>query len=624
MSQKIKIGARQSTPKNLSYSHYTTLGFGTPIPVCSYEVSPNSNFKIKPNVFARVAPMALPNLGNINMNLHAFYVPFRVVWKHFDDFISGKVSWQSDGQSYRLRSVPTLDNLILSYMFTDVDNGLADSVQNSEDADLIYVYGNQPTSYALTKKGKFVYHLLSSLGYKWRFVDYHDTSVTSSENQVFSALPLLCYFKCFFDRYIPSQLVPSSSLNALFEEVNSLGRNGMSLDSSHLSKMLDYVYLYHSRNYFTASWLYPNAPVYGLHEFNKLQTEGISLSSGDPYSSAQGEGQYVHSENNSTYTDFEGTNVDSGSIIPRITASGLTLIQKFNNFIKRLNYSGSRAIESLRSMFGVKAPELELQMSDYLGSYTIPLQKTDVTVTGNTAEAGEMVGKSWFSSDNHKTFSVKCDYHGMIFIIASIDVPSTFVGGVRRNLMHIKPFDFYNPDFDGTLLQAISGQEIESSFPLNTHDNEVAIKDSGLSPNSIFGFVPRYAEYQMPLDNVSGDFDLDRYGSNIRGFLLNREFYDKEYYREGVLHAPTTTFKDASHQVFDSNGKFNVLGSLNGSDMVQFNRIFSDTTGMTDPFFCVFHFDTLAHTPQIPIDEVAEIVGRGKELDFDTNGNYVN
>ena len=115
---KIKTSAPNLTPKNLSMSHYTSLGFGKVIPVASYEVAPKSNFTIKPSVFARTDPQKLPNLGSIRLNMNAFYVPFHLVWKHFENFVVGRKSWIASGpQIYR--TCPYTTNLYLTRLFTD-------------------------------------------------------------------------------------------------------------------------------------------------------------------------------------------------------------------------------------------------------------------------------------------------------------------------------------------------------------------------------------------------------------------------------------------------------------------------------------------------------------------------
>lgn len=631
MSQKIKIAASRQTPKDLSFNHYTTLNFGHCIPVASYEVAPKTHMTIRPSVFARVAPMVLPNLGSIQLNMHAFYVPFRQVWMPFDCFFTGRKYWLS-GSPQIYKRCPYTNNIFLSMIFAR-NNSYGANISGSDvmpiaasNYDFVYLNTtNRDLNHAvkLNKRGKYIYQILSSLGYKFSFRPQNAVGV---ELQEFSLLPLMAYFKAFLDMYIPSQLQQSSRINQFLKSVNesTSATINQPIDDTRIVMCFDEVYTYYQRNYFTSAWQKPNAPVEGFTSYDDVTINTISSQDTEPETYRTDEsGKYSVTSNDYSVNPSEEQN-SGGNGYANLSADGLSLIQKFNNFIKRLNYSGSRAVEALKSIFGVTPPSLELGITEYLGSYSTSLQKSDVTITGNKEDAGEYVGKSWFSSSNERTFKVNCDYHGIVLVMASLQTPSTFVRGVRRNLLHLKPNDFYNPDFDGTILQAISSSEIHSQFNYTNNFHADEMEFANMLPDNVFGFVPRYCEYSQILDNVSGDFDLEKYGLSIDGFLLNREVINREKYRMNYINQDSQTADRLFYNsTYANNFSADVLSVLKNSDAIQFNRIFVDTDGLSDPFFCVFHFDTLSNSVPIPIDETAEIKGRGKEMMFDKNGMYI-
>lgn len=86
---------------DLSHEHKTSLDMGQLIPVMCEEVLPGDTFIHRMSALARVAPLAHPLMHRVELRMHTFYVPNRVLWNqlaseaHFEahlweDFITGK------------------------------------------------------------------------------------------------------------------------------------------------------------------------------------------------------------------------------------------------------------------------------------------------------------------------------------------------------------------------------------------------------------------------------------------------------------------------------------------------------------------------------------------------------
>ena len=79
---------------DLSYEKKLTCDMAQLIPVMCDEVVPGDVFKIGNQAVVRFQPLVAPILHEINMYVHYFFVPYRILWDDWEDFISGG----SDGQ----------------------------------------------------------------------------------------------------------------------------------------------------------------------------------------------------------------------------------------------------------------------------------------------------------------------------------------------------------------------------------------------------------------------------------------------------------------------------------------------------------------------------------------------
>lgn len=656
MNQKVSIPSRKYNhylPKN----HYTTLNFGQIVPAYCREVAPNTKISIKPNVFARLAPQFLPNLGSITLNLNAYYIPYNYVWQYFNDYKEGTPSHLSSG-TFQFKHTPKISNFELSMLFwndsslysekyemltdeDDADYDINEFERRMQNADFFIVGPKSHSNVqghkkyycvlSLSKKGKYFYHILQSLGmrYMWAPIQVidripDDDDQNAINNFVYShelkmdALPLLSFFKVFLDNYVPSQLRPSSPIQNFFAYFNQ--QNPISLEQGiryqSLSDMLSYVYNYYQSNYFTSAWLSPNEPVPGLNNFDEVRSTSISTDSPYRYE----DGQVVATHSSTSISAYNTENVASGSI----TVDQLSWLQKFARYIKKNNYVGASVVERILAHYGIRVPDFQVGLSRKLGTLDTPLQKTSVTVTGSDAEAGNIAGQAWFNNRKRKTFKSNCEYHGMIFVLASIQTPSMYSEGVARYLLHDSPFDFFTEEMDGTIKQAISSAEVQSKFNIVDcrNDSMQTLDTMDFKTQSIFGFTNRYQEYKQELDCYSGDFSLEKYSANIDPFVLPRRIFNSIALRSRLVDVKNQNNFDIEGYIYaNSREKVTPLSALNADDSFQFNRIFRETDGMADPIFGVFNFEVLINQLALPSSETAELVGKGKAISFESDSH---
>ena len=74
---------------DLSYVKTMTADMGILYPVMCDEVVPGDIFKIGNQMVLRFQPMLAPILHEINAYVHYFFVPYRLLWDSWEDFITG-------------------------------------------------------------------------------------------------------------------------------------------------------------------------------------------------------------------------------------------------------------------------------------------------------------------------------------------------------------------------------------------------------------------------------------------------------------------------------------------------------------------------------------------------------
>lgn len=87
--QRVKSQKVRRSFFNLSYEKLFTCDMGQLIPVMHDEVVPGDIFKIGNTAVVRFNPLVAPILHEINMYVHYFFVPYRLLWEDFEDFITG-------------------------------------------------------------------------------------------------------------------------------------------------------------------------------------------------------------------------------------------------------------------------------------------------------------------------------------------------------------------------------------------------------------------------------------------------------------------------------------------------------------------------------------------------------
>ena len=74
---------------NLSHERKFSADWSYLYPICCIEAVPGDTFKLSTEVLVRTAPLIAPVMHRVNVKVNYFFVPNRLIWDEWQDFITG-------------------------------------------------------------------------------------------------------------------------------------------------------------------------------------------------------------------------------------------------------------------------------------------------------------------------------------------------------------------------------------------------------------------------------------------------------------------------------------------------------------------------------------------------------
>lgn len=580
---KVKSAVQSRSELDLSRSHLTTMNFGEIVPLCVEEVVPGDKISVDAEYFSRLAPLVMPTYGKFSFKTVAGYVPYHQIADDADAWLAGKTVFE--GQTPKLRYI-TYGNLMGFYNLSSVSTTAS---VTSANCDFSYVNSAGTTIYAkLTKYGKMCNKVLNALGYAIpQGADFRTTSTWYGglRTSKLSAMPLLAFFKLYNDYMSQSQRFNTSALtDALYKIKHGLTDTNLwtastgSIAPSGIKILFDNLKLAYENDYFTSAWQKPNTPLSATE--NVANTDVPAHPNSDQWVFGNGVDNYLAAQQGNTMTD--------------ISQRALDMLQRFDAWVRRNNYSGSRAVQQVYSRFGIKTDDYRTNYAHVLKTDTLPVQVGDVTCTSESQSVplGEYAGKGIMSGSNG--ISCECDDHGLFMILGYFTVRPMNAYGYDRRVLRTTPLDFYNPEFDGIGAEAISFGELYEN-PLG-----VAQSDSS-SSDQVFGYTERYNSYRYGRDVITGEFRAYRNTDPMNSWHTGRNLADAR--ANGDMVAQSST-----------------MNTLEQTDS-QYNRIFADSNGDIDHFYLTANFKVKAIRPMMNLNQVVRL-GEGNTV-VPRNGNVI-
>lgn len=182
-----------------------------------------------------------------------------------------------------------------------------------------------------------------------------------------------------------------------------------------------------------------------------------------------------------------------GTASVEFSVNELRLAFAMQRYLEKMAYGGSRYVESLRTLFGVIAPDASLQRPEYLGGTRMPLNVSEVTNNAQTENEylGDLGGMS-STADSHYDFTKSFTEHGWLIGLAVVRYKHTYSQGIPKKFLRTDFIDYYQPTFANLGNMPVFSAEIYA-------DGNMA---DGRS--KVFGYQEAWAEYRYSEDRCSG------------------------------------------------------------------------------------------------------------------------
>lgn len=459
-----------------SLSHYVlkTCKMGYVLPVGLVEVLPGDSFRHATSVFMRLAPMLAPVMHPVTVRIHHWFIPTRLLWDDFEDFITGGPT-NTDVSEFPTVTAPSGGFAVGS---------LADHLGLPPKIDGIEVS-------ALPFRA---YNLVYNEWYRDQDLETEKALSLESGPDTTTATDLL---RCDWERdYFttarpwpqkgPDVSVPVN-LTAAGEPsiTGTVTGNGVPTFSADGGNVVGSITKGSSSNdlAFRDSSMGPGA---ALRWANPALNVNLNFQSGNP--------------------ELGSVNINS-----------LREAFALQRFAEHRAMYGSRYVEYLRYL-GIKASDARLQRPEYLGGGKQTIQFSEVL---QTAEGTDPVGTlrghgiAAMRSNRYRRFF---EEHGFVLSIMLVRPKAIYMQGIPRSWLRRVREDFFQ-----TELQNIGQQEV---YTKELYGAAAAGEDGGLK---VFGYQNRYDEYRGHESYVCGEFrDILDYWHLARSFgnepVLNADF----------------------------------------------------------------------------------------------------
>ena len=591
--------------------------------------------------FSRLSPLVAPTFGNFNIRTHAFWVPLRVIWHHYGEYVG-----QSVDTTFNAIKNPI--NFSLAQLWTCLKHGSylgagdyvdyvgQDTDLSTDDYDncdlrVVEVDSNNAVvlaGYNFTALGRMVWNNLQSLGYGLPQMIFglkqSDSAATGYSAAValfpggleeyieynYNIYPLLALGRVFYDWIYPSAYVTQQGFGYLFTD--QLYTSWLGYPSETLSHVFDMLINCYDREFYTSLWQSPNRVAAGSqNNISMLSLDTAVDSNGDPSATATTRPlNFVKSGSAANLSS--PMNGNSPSTYNALTDHALRWLESLSDFVLRNNLGGTRVRDYFKSHFGFTPSSILDDQSSHIRTFTSPVTIQDVTNmsagtvldgSGNTTNnvLGEQGGKG--VSSGASTIKFEASEAGFILFVSSV-VPSIgYYQGQKQFTRAINsPFDIYHADFDGVGMVGVPRRSLFSQYrtivdfakvPLNTLKN-------------VLGYAPNYAEKKIGYDFLTGDFLLN---SRNRGLESYHTFRDVLYGRNNLaIDRQFMTVDNQTQRIFAYTGQQNDQGLYE-----QYDKIFT-----------FFSFSFTRYTDQKSLSESMPFFNKeGKDVDVEYEGTQL-
>lgn len=400
---QVKLKKPRTNAFDLSQEKKLSLNMGELVPIMIQEVLPGDRFKVTSEMLIRMAPMLAPMMHRVNAYTHFFFVPNRLVYDEWQNYITGG----ADG------------TLAPAFPVINLTEAL---------------------------KAQFAVGLLP---------DYMGVPVPPAgvitQPLAINALPFRAYQLIYNEYYRDQTLTTAVALTK-----NTTVAAGEQTAITTLRKRA------WEKDYFTSAlpWTQRGS------EVSLPQTVTYKNPPDITYTGVVTAGEAIQAQTGGVTGRWKASSSPQVSIIDNITSIDITINNlrralKLQEWLERNALGGSRYIEQILSHFGVRSSDARLQRPEFLGGGKTPVVISEVvsTVKEITNPQGNMAGHGLAVGRNNG-FTKYFEEHGYIIGIMSVLPRTSYQNGLPRMYSKADRYDWYWPEFAHLGEQAILKKEL--------------------------------------------------------------------------------------------------------------------------------------------------------------------
>lgn len=443
----------------------TTMNEGDLVPIYLDEVLPADTFKINLNALVRMATPLYPVMDNAYMDFYFFFVPARLLWKHFENLM---------GQNDKTFWAET----------TEYTTPVTTAPEGGWNVGTLADYFGIPTGVSGLKVNSLPFRAYAKVWNEW-FRDENlqqpvtqsmdDTTTTGSNTGTnlsdaeAGGMPLkVCKYKDYFTSCLPSPQKAAEPVT-----IPMLGNAPVTLYKNEKLKEKG------TNNGNATIYLNQNSINELIGPSIKNEESGIGSVNG-------------YSKWNSQISDYAYLGADL-STVTGATINELRQAIAVQHIFERDARTGTRYKEILKGAWGVTSPDARLDRSEYIGGHRMPINVNQVIQTSSTDSTSPQGNTGAYSmttlSRNMCTYSAT--EHGFVLGLAAIRVDHSYQQGLSRIWTRSTRFSYYDPMLANLGEQAVLNQEIYAQG--KEKDEEV------------FGYQEAWADYRYRTNMVTSE-----------------------------------------------------------------------------------------------------------------------
>lgn len=444
-------------------SHKTSMDIGILYPFQFMDVMRGQTTMLSNSALFRFQPLLAPSMVKLNAHIVSFFVPYRILWDGWNEFISGQ----------KQSTLPTMQ-MSVTGGFNNIDMDLSKT---------LFEWVGLPPKFRVTTTSK----LDVNIPFLW----------------------FMAYYKIWSDHFRDPDLQDEITIEDMFANYKKglrvFDNDSLNNLNNRIAELFQLKRVNWGRDRFTTALLETQSdpdiklPVGANGPFVLSEQTGDKRKTQIQLGDAMGDGQNIRPRplvSSAAAKDISAWHsMQYAGGLEGVQLSDFKLASAIYNFKINQNKYGTR-IEDYFRKYGIRDMDARLKNSELIGGWAETMEITDIIATDG-GDLGKQGGhaKGFAQRKKLKHYAPE---DGVIISMCYLRPTADYVGGVPRFFLKRDMLDFYQKEFENIGYQPIYSLEVG-----NSGTNAVIPEDE--DQMQIFGYETRYSEYRREQSMVTGE-----------------------------------------------------------------------------------------------------------------------